>query len=691
MAILVTLASQIGLLHTTDALEMMVTEPAATHFRKVGSLAGTTVMGHLILNVNVHHQSEIIDTLCSIPNQFIDGLNVDKMQDRYTARKYLLIDIRDYCLIMADEVKDRQNMWFSPWNGNRGKRSCRGHRVRRQLGELFGLGGMVMAASALYQQEELKDMINLQEDKLNGVIEVLNEDQTRLSINERSISILNETVHSLGVAATIMSEDLHFEQIFDRFQVTMAHHFEETRRVLRGWDSVLNHQINPDILRFDETNAALTKLKNQMAAEGYEMGINNFVDLFRLDVSHILFPNGTMLVMIHIPGVKFDSNLKLYEYINLPFHLGGAVINDEGTQVVDDVTMIAKPEHKFLGLSDDGSSFRAYTQSEIDRCRVIEDVYFCDLSIYDKRRELSCLVSLYNEQVERVKRNCVWSFKEPSDYAIQLDENNFLIYHATEEEARLSCDDDLAVRSIAGLVQVYVPPHCRLWTPAFVIDGQANYTVAINSYVPRDINVTALMEEMNLKGNNTEALQQLRKLALVGSAEGIKLGDVQSRIEARVQSSMWRRAVEITLMTVVGFICLAGCVYIARVYFCNTTASGFCTRCKKTPQETPNHDLRTEGAEIELQDLLRLVREIPSPELSRILLANRNIDSGRASGESRETAVKKRVVGVVGKPPQPPPLPSERTSLLPHQQVVADEEGHYVQFPRGNDEAFNTN
>ena len=579
-------------------------------------------------------------------------------------------------------------MWFSPWSERRGKRSCKeGHRSKRQLGELFGLGGMVMAASALYQQEELKDMLDLQEDKLNGVVEVLNEDQTRLSINERSINILNATVQSLGVAATIMTEDLHFEQIFDRFQVTMAHHFEETRRVLRGWDAVLNHQINPDILRYDETNAALTKLKHQMAAEGYEMGINNFADLFRLDTSHILYPNGTMLVLIHIPGVKFDSNLKLYEFLNLPFHLGGKAINEIGKEVVDDITMVAQPEHQFLGLSDDGSSFRAYTEAEISRCRIIEDVYFCDLSIYDKRRELSCLVSLYNEQVERIKKNCIWTFKESTDYAVQLDENNFLIYHHTEEEARLSCnDDELAVRNIVGLVQVYVPPHCRLWTPAFVIDGQANYTITINSYVPREFNVSELVQEMNLKGNNSEMMNQLRQLSLVGSAEGIKLGDIQSRLEARTHSSLWRRTIEITLMVIVGFIITAGGVYVARLYFCNTTANGFCNCSKKKP--TPGHDLRTEAAEIELQDLLRLVREIPSPELSRMLLANRTLDSAGASGE---TEVKKRIVNVVGKPPHPPPLPAERKALLPHQQVVADEEGHYVQFPRGNEEAFNTN
>ena len=558
----------IGTQALADELTLNVSTPAASHFRQVGRLAGTTGMGHIVLTVDMQHQLDMMDELCGLPKRFVENLNNSRRL--YTAKRYMFEDVGDHCIIMLHELMDRKAMWFAPWDGNIVKREVGKAapqtlndrnpylsplpRTRRQIAEIFSLGGLIMGASALYGQQELYDMVEEQSQKIDGAFQILNEQQTRISVNERSLFLLQETVSSLGQWALYTEEDVEYGYIFDHFSLTMSNHFEETRRVLRGWDGILSHRINPDILKYNETQAALLRLRRHMATQGYEVAINHFNDIFRLDNSHVIYPNGTMLVIIHVPAMKYDTSMALYEYVQLPYHLGGTHTDPTGNQVVEDYTMEAQPEHRFLALSDDGDTFRAYTQVEMDRCKRYDDHTFCDNSVYDRKRSESCLVNLYREQIELVKKNCLWNMKTPQDYAMQIQPNTFVLYHVEEVEARLLCGEDLAVAMIAGLTQVKVPATCRLWTPSFVLDGQANFSVGVNSFVPRGLKVSVLLDEMKLDGNHSEIFEALKKLELVGSAEGIKLEDVREKLEIHHKTSLWRRVVEIIILTIVCFI-----------------------------------------------------------------------------------------------------------------------------------------
>ena len=165
-------------------------------------------MAHLVFKVDLPKETNAYEYFCTVPELYHNAkLKIDKLTKIYGTQ---LKDLDARCYQLIDELKEIRAVWQNDFNNRRKKsRSLEevvpqslyepnpyfvAHpRTRRQIGVLDILFG----ASLLYSHFQLKGMIETEQNRLDNVIQVLQEEDTRLSINERSLHILNETTRLL--------------------------------------------------------------------------------------------------------------------------------------------------------------------------------------------------------------------------------------------------------------------------------------------------------------------------------------------------------------------------------------------------------------------------------------------------------------------------------------------------------------
>ena len=418
-----------------------------------------------------------------------------------------------------------------------------GGRFKRQL---FALGALAVLAvvaigSAIYGVYELDHLASASEDDQDVNIKILEEHQTRIQIDNRSIHVLNKTLNLLNVELNGLGVRLAEDEMFVHLSLSMATVFDEYHRVERGLNAVTSNRITPDLLKTRDTTRAIMQLSKKMREAGYSLGLGKYEDLFECTTSHIVYPNGSMNIMIHIPAYKDASKLKIMEYTGMPITL---------TDGEKRMHMVATPERELLAVSEDEKWFRVLSWRLLNTCKKLSGVYFCsDHNIYDRREQGSCLMSLYKKAAENVADLCLFSTATAHDYAIQLGPAQFVIYQHEEKNVRLMCNNIMEGEVVfGGAHQVIVPAGCRLFTESFVLDGSEEYAIAINTYYARPMNLSAVLE---VHGFDTAGfMASMKELELVGSAVGLTIKDISSRYRAhRIQTG-----ITIGLTTAIGLV-----------------------------------------------------------------------------------------------------------------------------------------
>ena len=295
------------------------------------------------------------------------------------------------------------------------------------------------------------------------------------------------------------------------------------KRTIRAWSGLTQLKVTPDMLRFNQTLNAVKNLRRQVQKEKHDLLISEYEEIFRLEVSHLLLDNGTLFIYIHVPTVKIDTTTTLYEYVNLPYIL-------HNTNQTNDLAMFADPRERYISVSPDNRKFKTFTEAEIAKCRIVGQTYFCAQNIYDRRRGHSCLMALFLRDIADIKKLCSWKFALPHDFSLQVSPDEFLLYQVHPTEVRLVCDQESASEFPQGLMKITVPPNCQLYSESFIFEGQARFAVLVDSYIPREINVSLLIQELGLPRNHSETLEALQKLDLINNPDGIKVSNIKDRL-----------------------------------------------------------------------------------------------------------------------------------------------------------------
>jgi hypothetical protein len=161
---------------------------------------------------------------------------------------------------------------------------------------------------------------------------------------------------------------------------------------------------------------------------------------------------------------------------------------------------------------------------------VLGSTYFCPNSnMLDKRIKTNCVLGLYNRNQEVITSHCPWISIAATDFTVQLGANKFLLYLANSKEVQLVCGKESVIWSFHGLKQLTVPAGCQLYTKSYVMEGQLNFLLFVNTYIEMHVNVEdeELFNFSRLYVDDMAGI--LQDLDLVGSTTNLTIKNSKDR------------------------------------------------------------------------------------------------------------------------------------------------------------------
>lgn len=563
-------------------LRLQVEEAQNLHFRHVGNVAGTVAMAHVMLPVNTSQHNSLISQLCTLPAELIKG---SKSNFTYSQRN-VLTDLKTHCENLHEAMLERERIWFNSFNDRSRKSrrveveveecpnetpfdiSCKpkSRKKRQFIIGAIAVAGLVAGVSALFSELQLQQLSSKVKADQEVNIAVLQEHETRVAINTRSVELLNSTVLSMASQVSNLKSRVAADEMLNHIAYTMDTTFVDTTRVIRGLNSLANHRLSPDLIQVEPMARELKILADNMQREGFVLGLSRFDDIFRCETSHVIFDNDTMVIMIHIPAYKSDTHLRLLEHVPVPMVVEktrtGAPNSERSS--TRPATLLPAPQHNLIAVTPDDSAFKVFSRSQLRDCLELGGTYYCsNTNLYDRRLESSCIIGLYRRNQEIITDHCLWEPRSAKDFAVQLEANKFLIYQQTRSDVKLVCGQNTEFGELEGLQQVYVAPGCRFFSASFIFDGQANFSLSVASFIEKNINITSLLDFSGLEPHDLEDV--LAELHLVGSSEGLTIRSIKKRYSKLNMDSSWDWG---TRSIVAVIACLVGLFVIWRIIMC---------------------------------------------------------------------------------------------------------------------------
>ena len=335
-------------------------------------------------------------------------------------------------------------------------------------------------------------------------IKLLSDHETRIKINERSISALNSTLSMLMTYTDHLNQN---QAIHAGLSVGLA----EYRRLTLGLIDTINKRLSPHLVRSSAIKKTLSQLRTQLQKNSFELKLLYLQDIFSLPTSHLLV-NNTLRILVHVPVVKTDLVMNIFEFIPLPVKL-----HDSYIQIVTDKNILALETRRH-------QLYKELNKEELDSCFTHMATSYCkNANIVQTKKENSCLLAVKENVPTRIKENCNVSPFPETEKIIQLDEQNFVIYLPKRSQVHVDCEKHRYLQSHIGLVKLKLHGKCT------VNLDQHSFETTPEIYTP-PTNIVHEIISLDQIFSDKEAEQVMNyvheKLSLVGSDKGLKIKNI---------------------------------------------------------------------------------------------------------------------------------------------------------------------
>ena len=440
----------------------------------------------------------------------------------------------DYDNVMKDDelpVRTRRavlaHLDLPTWVVDRHRADLPDHNLRPKRQIVMGvlaLIGVVSAVSTYYNVEQLHS-IGTSTEKKN--IAIMQNQEGRISIDQKAVSILNTTVNLISEHLDELGLRVHHTEKMLSLSLAMDTAMDQMQRIIRGLNALADRRLSPDLVRAEDLSLTVERLRRQLSKMGYELGIGPVQSIFSCECSHLVFQNGSMLVVVHLPALKSGTKMDLYELVSLPVmmdsdHYSAVKKSEDGAEVY----LKPQPSKKIIAVQPETNMVRALTRDDLAKCEDMNSVFFCpDLNIYHRDDEEECVVGLYTKNSEIIRDHCPWTVHPAQDAAVQLDSNHFVIYQHDKREIKLQCGKAIRTKAMRGLWEFYVPPGCTLTCDKFVIHGQMDFAIT----APTVISHPWALDQMEFTDDfpfASFAKAIAKQTAGVGTSKGVTIKDL---------------------------------------------------------------------------------------------------------------------------------------------------------------------
>lgn len=582
-------------------------------FRQIGQVIGSLDMVHLVLNFDILNVITLITSTCAklsdIKRKAKAKANsaTPEHEHFYEELQKALKQLCLESLYSLEEVKHvfsdgdlaqsqrdfinklRPANHFYPGPVNPYNNQDVSHsRIKRQFGEFavplaFLAGaGIAWAASHLFSSQGL---VNIAAGTGTSPVAMrtFQDHETRLTVAERSLSILKNTTDDILANMSNQEEDIQNINVILKLIVVILDVQHEVDRLIAGLLLFHQHRLSPQLVEAFVLKDVINEMQLRLTPK-MKMALNNVEEIYRLDTSHISYVNGTLQFFVHVPCFRPDSIMNLYEFVPTPL------------QLKDDQFLIPHSDYNYLAVNEGQNLFRELTLDDLALCHELNKVKYCKKgNFYASSNEDTCLTSLWHNDNEKVIKHCSFNFKKLEDHISQVSHNEFLLFSKQTTRLQKECPlEHPSTESVTfkGLYQFTAAPGCRLSTDKFVMDG----TIDIYSD-PVQVKIKTLDLMQKLQHLNLPQLYPKlndRSLSLIGSSKGLKIKNIEKELKSENEH-------ELLVQIVVGSV--SGAIFLVCIFLVI-----YCIYRYKKKNKTP--DLTDATRNIELQELLSRSKRI---------------------------------------------------------------------------------
>ena len=511
----------------------------AINFRHRGEMLASVTYVHLVVDVDIRKLRKQGKQVCDIFTHEIkhNSTRMNAYLDDFVKRLGL------ECQSMLTRLDEEYVLWFQGTEKLRGSMQQRNRKevekqnaeiepVRKKRQVIVGalvLTGILAIGSYLFSKVAMAS-VSVQAFTSPVTIRTLQDHETRISIDERSIELLNKTVAKMLYA----EEQLHAEMAKLDLVMRSEHYFYEIRRkvdnTIRGIQKIHNGKLSPELVDPRQLVNIVNSMEASLSTVGLKLAATDMEYLFDAPTSFLLFQNETVRSIVHLVAHREEAVLTLLEFLPAPYSVSP-------THFLE-----IQPEAAFLAISKDTQIFQSLTSSDLTLCRDVgrPPLSYCQGSNVVKRRGYeSCLFALYDRDTHKIKEYCNVRFVAKEDRVIQLSHNEMILFHHTESVARFTCemhhDRDRQI-SFQGFKRLRLQPGCTVTTEKFKLQGSTEV------FVHSEVNVddrTIDLSSFNLDELRDKWSFSVHDLALVGSAEGLKIKDIHKLYEDEDTAMAW--------------------------------------------------------------------------------------------------------------------------------------------------------
>ena len=403
--------------------------------------------------------------------------------------------------------------------------TLKGGRGKRQIIAILGAIGLGIATigSYLFGQSQVADLANSNEDNLEHAVVILQNHETRVSVNEVALRRLSSNF-------TMLSN--HLDTVEKVLAVTLRANMantlveKEIRRIIEGLTLLHLHKLSVKLVDTRSLDEALGRLSVAASQRGLKLVSLAVEDIFVYQTSHVVYTDGKCRIIVHVPAIRDEALLQLHEFIPTPVSLG-----------VENHFVVPRPEGgTILAVNMEANVFRVMSLTDLNACTRLLQHYQCPNSnVFDKRMEGSCLMALFKSDHDQIREHCLLELSPPRDYLAQISATVFLLFHTDDSYVDLTCGPQSPVRRelFKGLRRIQLVPGCKAVTNSFIFDGSLGTfgePVALRSQVffPEKVLTPELLAAIKLL--DKEGTKEMNEM---GVNLGVKVRDLKAEFTFR--------------------------------------------------------------------------------------------------------------------------------------------------------------
>jgi hypothetical protein len=466
-------------------------------------------------------------------------------------------------------------------------------RRKRQLiaALTIGLGAAAGAIAGQFSEDTMEKIVSRNQEVLSKTIE---DNLIRLHNNEADLRILNQTVSALSDELEkefLGRERLEFENVILRTSFAASTVSLEMTRVVHSISQARHGRLDPESIDATGLKKALEALNKMAVHHGFELATQHPSDLASLPTSYFLnVDQKTIHLISHIPLFRPDSNLELYRYLDAPLM---TTLKPDVGPIYLEVT----PPSNFLALAKDATTYIPMDEADLESCQKKGTEYFCPLLTRYKRERPNCLMALFENDHEAVRKMCPVALSNSVSKAERIDNHRWLVTEAIEQDLRITCPNGkLKRKRISGSTIVELEPGCSANTASITITRP--YFEA-DIVVQGILNNTLITPSLWINEEDRPHIEAITRQLLGQVGNRAPLNQIRALTEFRRQLQTiqltswtfdWKRWIFHGLVPSVTSVILLVLACFMIKWTWPTISKWISKTCRKGPPSTPHHE-----------------------------------------------------------------------------------------------------